>query len=50
VKENLFRWTKWEITSNSDPFVKVDARTVHFEVEIPANGEKTVTYEVKYTW
>jgi len=50
IKENLFRWTTWEITKSSDPYEKVDARTIHFEVEVPANGEKTVTYTVKYTW
>jgi len=50
VKESLYRWVGWEVTASSDPFTKVDARTVHFEVEVPANGEKTVTYTVRYTW
>jgi hypothetical protein len=50
VKENLFRWTNWEIVEKSDDYKKVDARTVHFEVDVPANGEKTVTYTVRYTW
>ena len=50
VKENLFRWTNWELTQKSDPFTKIDARTIHFEVEVPANGEKVVTYTVHYTW
>lgn len=27
-----------------------DARTIHFEVEVPAEGEKTVKYTVRYTW
>jgi hypothetical protein len=50
VKENLFRWVNWEVVQKSDDFVKVDARTIHFEVDVPANGEKTVTYSVKYSW
>jgi hypothetical protein len=50
VKENLYRWTNWEITQKSDEFKKVDARTIHFEVEVPANGEKVVTYTVHYSW
>jgi hypothetical protein len=50
VRENLFRWTNWEMVETSDPFVKVDARTVHFEVEVPPNGEKVVTYTARYTW
>lgn len=50
VKENLYRWLQWEITEHSDPFEKVDARTAHFEVEVPADGVKDVTYTVKYSW
>ncbi len=50
VKENLFRWTNWEIVEKSDDFTKVDARTIHFEVDVPANGEKVVTYTARYTW
>jgi hypothetical protein len=50
VKENLFRWTNWEIVEKSDEFQKVDARTIHFEVEVPPHAEKVVTYTVRYTW
>jgi hypothetical protein len=50
AKENLFRWVNWEITETSDPFAKVDARTIHFDAQVPPNGEKTITYTVRYTW
>jgi hypothetical protein len=50
VKENLYRWVKWEITQESDEHKKIDARTIHYEVEVPADGKKEVTYTVKYTW
>lgn len=50
VKENLYRWVNWEITEKNSDFEKIDSRTVHFTVDVPANGEKTVTYTVKYTW
>jgi hypothetical protein len=50
VKENLFRWTNWEITKSSDKFEKKDFRTIQFPVEVPPGGEKTVTYTVKYSW
>ena len=50
VKENLYRWTTWEVLEPSDPFSKVDSRTIHFDVTVPPNGEKTVTYVVRYTW
>lgn len=50
IKENLFRWANWEITKKSDEFEKQDYRTIHFPVEVPTDGEKKVTYTVKYTW
>jgi hypothetical protein len=50
VKETLFRWFNWEITKASDKHEKQDARTIHIPVEVPAGGEKIVTYTVRYTW
>jgi hypothetical protein len=50
IKENLFRWSNWQITDHSHEFEKVDSRTIHFTVEAPNDGEATVTYTVKYTW
>lgn len=50
VKENLYRWTNWEITAKSDEFTAVDARTIHFDATVPPDGEKTLTYTVRYTW
>ena len=29
---------------------KQDFRTIHIPVQVPPDGEKTVTYTVKYTW
>ena len=50
VRENLFRWTNWELTRCSDKWEKQDFRTIHIPVHVDPNGEKTVTYTVKYTW
>jgi hypothetical protein len=50
VKENLFRWSTWEITQSSDKYEKQDSRTIHIPVDVPANGAKTITYTVRYTW
>jgi hypothetical protein len=50
VKENLYRWTTWEITQKSQPFEKIDSRTIHFPVEVEKDGEVTIRYTVKYTW
>ena len=50
IKENLYRWSSWKITKSSDDYEKMDSRTIHFDVTVPANGKKTVTYTVRYTW
>ncbi len=50
VKENLYRWVNWQIIQKSADFVKQDARTAHFPVDVPADGEKVITYTVRYTW
>ena len=50
IRESLFRWVNWEITKSSDKWEKQDYRTIHFPVDVPAGGEKVVTYTVKYTW
>jgi hypothetical protein len=50
VKENLYRWVNWQITSKTHGFEKQDARTIQFPVKIAAGGEATVRYSVQYTW
>lgn len=50
AKENLFRWVNWEITEKTHPFEKVDARTIHFPVQVEKDGEVTIQYKVKYSW
>jgi hypothetical protein len=50
VVEHLYRTATWEITKNSDPFTKKDSQTIEFNVEVPAHGEKDVTYTATYTW
>ena len=50
VKENLFRWVNWDVVQTSAPFKKVDARTIHWEVDVPASGEQAIVYTVRYTW
>jgi hypothetical protein len=46
----LYRWSNWDIVRTSDPFNKVDSQTVAFTVQIPADGEKVVSYQVHYSW
>ena len=50
VKENLYRWSNWQITSKSHDFRKDDARTVTFPAKIAAGGEAVVRYTVTYNW
>lgn len=50
VKENLFRWANWQITTSSHKWEKQDSRTIHMPIDLKAGEEKTVTYSVKYTW
>jgi hypothetical protein len=50
IKENPIRCANWEITAHSDEFEKEDFRTIHIPVNVPAGGEKTVSYTVRYRW
>jgi hypothetical protein len=50
VKENLYRWSNWQITSKSQDYQKEDARTIYFPVTVAKEGESTVRYRVRYTW
>jgi hypothetical protein len=50
VVEHLYRWTNWSITQKSDDFIKKDAQTIEFRVNVPADTEKVVTYRVRYEW
>jgi hypothetical protein len=50
VVEHLYRWNNWDIQKNSDPFNKIDSKTIEFRVTVPADGEKVVTYTSHYTW
>jgi hypothetical protein len=50
VVEHLYRGATWEITEKSATYLKTDAQTIEFQVQLPPDGEKTVTYTAHYTW
>jgi hypothetical protein len=50
VLEKLYRAVNWEITRKSHDFKPLDSNTIEFPVDIPKDGEVTITYTVKYTW
>ncbi|MDR1695340.1 MAG: hypothetical protein LBR69_01720 [Endomicrobium sp.] len=50
VVEKLYRRADWKIEKNSIPYVKKDSSTAEFLITVPANGEKSFTYTVRYWW
>ena len=50
VVEHLYRWTNWDITEASDTWLKTDAQTIEFRVQVKPDEEKTVTYTAHYSW
>ena len=48
VVEHLYRWSNWRIVQQSQDFTKKDAQTIEFQVPVPADTERTVTYRVRY--
>ncbi|HTN48739.1 MAG TPA: hypothetical protein VMK32_04840 [Burkholderiaceae bacterium] len=50
VKENLYRWVNWEITSKTHDYRKDDSRTIVFPVTVAPDGEIIVRYSVRYSW
>jgi hypothetical protein len=50
VVEHLYRGMGWEIVDKSSTYLKSDAQTIEFRVQVPPEGEKTVTYKAHYTW
>jgi hypothetical protein len=50
VVEHLYRWSNWEITKQSDDFVKKDAQTIEFRIPVKPDEERAVNYSVHYSW
>ncbi len=50
VLEKLYRWRGWKLLGPSHDFQQRDSRTIVFPVEVPTDGEVTVTYRVRYTF
>jgi hypothetical protein len=50
VVERLYRWSDWEVVSETAEHAKIDAQTVEWRLQVPADGEVSVTYTVRYSW
>ncbi len=50
VIEHLYRGANWEIVEKSADYTRLDSNSIEFPVQVPAKGEATATYKVRYTW
>jgi len=50
IVEHLLRWSEWRILRSNSDYTKMDSSTIEFRVDVPADGETTVTYTVRYEW
>ncbi len=50
VVERLYRWSDWEIVRETAEHAKIDVQTVEWRLQVPADGEASVTYTVRYRW
>jgi len=50
VGDGLPRWTEWVLLEGGDAFAKKDAQRIEADVVVPAGGERTVRYTVRYRW
>ena len=50
VIEHLYRGDNWEVQHNSADYTKLDSHTIQFPLQVPAKGEATFTYSVRYSW
>ncbi|MGA0174280.1 MAG: DUF4139 domain-containing protein [Phycisphaerales bacterium] len=50
VRERLYRWRNWKIAESTPEFRKLDASTLEWVVEVPAEGRPTGRYRVDYSW
>ena len=50
VRERLYRWSNWKITSRTQDFTREDSRTVVFPVRLARDAEAVVRYRVRYSW
>ena len=50
VVEHMYRGDNWQILSKSADFTRRDSHTLEFPLQVPAKGETTLTYAVRYSW
>ncbi|MBT8041296.1 MAG: DUF4139 domain-containing protein [Gammaproteobacteria bacterium] len=50
VLENLYRMANWKIEDASQSWDKENSNRIRFDVKVPVDGEKVISYTVHYNW
>ncbi len=50
IIEPLYRWSNWQITQHDEEYEQLNASTIKFVLEIPAESKKALKYTVQYQW
>ncbi|HEU0277187.1 MAG TPA: hypothetical protein VFQ95_05145 [Rhodanobacteraceae bacterium] len=50
LRERPDRWRQWTLTASSRKPSKQTPQLLEFQVPVPAHGQATVTYAIRYTW
>jgi hypothetical protein len=50
AREYMYRWMAWKMEAEDEKGSKAAAQTQEYRVRVPANGKKTFTYTVVYSW
>lgn len=50
VRDHPNRWRQWTLASSNLKPAKQTTQLLEFEIPVPAQGNATLTYTVKYTW
>lgn len=48
--EHPWRWSQWEIVKSNTDWEKVDQSTIKFPLRIAKDGERVITYTIRYSW
>jgi hypothetical protein len=50
VREYMYRWMSWKIEAEDEKGSKAAPQTQEYRIKVPANGKKSFTYSVIYSW
>ncbi len=50
VYEHPWRWSQWEIIASDAKWEKIDQSTLKFPMRVPRDGERVITYTIRYSW